>query len=1105
MELKFDLLALVHQLEDTPEGNEQFLSELLFFPEFQTFGNDVEVIQRAQQKLAQKIIDQLPGDYVTRRSVPAEVAQETLELTLDPPNESGAWRDSVVIELPMLLWDQEAAAKIAYLPTLGIEVVASSAKRLPAMVESHARFELKRRGLADSLVRLAMISRVQRLQLKRVKWEARVKPPAERIKKLPEKKKRVLPDVGSKIEKSRRPQAYCRDVEVAQVARLLVGRHPSCVLIVGETGVGKTAITNELVRGSKQLGLRGRTFWRTSGSRIVAGQTGFGMWQDRCMKLIAEAKESEAIICLGNLHELMQVGQSVSHSESIASFLRGAMVRSELLVIAECTPGQLASIETRDPRVLDPFRRITVEEPDPKVARKILSKINAEPFRKQPELSDEALRRLDSLHRRYMTYSAFPGRPARFLRGLRAECPQDKVIDVAAVTSAFSKETGLPALMLDESVGFDQGEIGEWFRTRVHAQDQAVDLVIDRLSIVKAQLSRPKQPLASFLFAGPTGVGKTELAKTLAEFLYGSKDRLLRLDMSEYGTPGAASRLVSSSFGDAEGVLTSKVRDQPFSVILFDEFEKAHASIFDLLLQVLGEGRLTDAAGRLADFSNSVIIMTSNLGAETFSRPALGFASEDSGGVQPDAQRHFVDAVKDKFRPEFFNRIDRVIPFAPLGTAAIRSIALREIDHAAARDGLGGQRIGLTLSDRAIDWLVASGYDPRYGARPLKRALEQKVLLPVAEYLNRSERHGGEVSVDLDPETGALEINYEGEVSTTTKRQQLVLALEIDRASVIRRDYLRLVASPLAAELESEKRRVEKMKDAAWRRQLKKHKKGQAYPKPNYDGKVEARLAKINALLTRLAEESEAATRFEEQGLIDYYSKSSAAPPGLVRGEDLAVEPVLPWQFRDTLLEFCAATGSDEDLVTLTLLSEDTKWLFQLANAYRDLLKARECRFEYGIFHRKKYHAEVFDEESGDLSAKVIDAEEFERLSEKLDRDVTAISFQVKGGHCALFLADEDGLHERLPKESVRWKCLVETNAEPLEEIRIPLEQVQRVKLKGLPTRRLFDELKPLWKDQILQELEQQPHRGSELFSESLLEKILEDTLFFRARARLGS
>jgi ATP-dependent Clp protease ATP-binding subunit ClpC len=1106
MELQFDLLAIVQQLEDTPEGNEQFLSELLFFPEFKTFGNDPDAIQRAQQKLAQTIIEQLPGDVIARRSIPVDAEQDTLELVIAPSTRGSAWQEPVTIELPVVTWHEGNSAKIAYVPTLGIEVVANQAKKLPEMLHSHVRFELKRRGLSRSLVHLAMLTRVSRMQLKRIRWEARIQPPAERIKKTPPKKQKVLAKVGSKIDAGGREQAYCRQEAVEQVARLLSGRHPTCVLIVGESGVGKTAVTLELARQRAKLGLGERPFWRTSGSRIVAGQTGFGMWQERCLQIIAEAKETQSILCFGNLHELMQVGQSVSNSDSIASFLRGAMVRSDLLVVAECTPGQLGAIEARDPRILDPFRRVILNEPPPEIGLEILQHINEEPLAKQPSLTDRALRRLDSLHRRYMTYSASPGRPAHFLRGLRAESTKAEPIDSTTVTAAFSKETGLPNLMLEATANFDEAEITSWFRSRVHAQDLAVNLVIDRLSIVKAQLSRPKQPLASFLFAGPTGVGKTELAKTLAEFLYGSKDRLLRLDMSEYGTPGAASRLVSSSFDQSEGLLTSQVRDQPFSVILFDEFEKAHASLFDLLLQVLGEGRLTDAAGRLADFSNSVIIMTSNLGADSYRRPALGFGSEDNGGVQPDAHAHFLNAVKETFRPEFFNRIDRVIPFAPLDQSAIRSIALREIEIASGRDGLGGRRIGLKLSQRAIDWIVANGYDPRYGARPLKRALEQKVLLPVAEFLNRSQRHGGQVSVDLNPAGDSIEISYEGEVSTSAKSQRLEFALEIDRASNIRRDYLRLKTSPLAAELDSEKRRIEKQKQSEWKRLLKKLKKHQPLPAHPYNALAENRLAAINQLLTRLDEEARAAARHEELGLIDYYSQSASAPPGLATDDEQKATPVSVNQFKATLLDFAAAVRSDNDRVTLTFFSEDTKWMFQLADDYRSLLKERGCRFKYGIFLRRDHPSDEdhFDKESGDLSALEIEADEFDERAKKRDRDVGAISIEIRGGHCGLLLADEDGLHERCPKEATRWRCLIETSAEPLTAMRIPAADLDRIILKNLPTRRLFDEVKPVWKDQILQELEFDTHRGIQFYSRPLLTQILEDTMFVRARAMLG-
>ena len=225
----------------------------------------------------------------------------------------------------------------------------------------------------------------------------------------------------------------------------------------------------------------------------------------------------------------------------------------------------------------------------------------------------------------------------RFLRNLLNDAASGKdVLRGEDVTTAFSYETGLPAWLLEPSARLDLQAAHAWFAERVIGQEQAVSAVVDLLATVKAELARPGRPIASLLFIGPTGVGKTEMAKALAEFLYQDRRRMTRIDMSEYADPAAAERLIGG--GGREGLLTSKVREQPFGVVLLDEFEKAHPRLFDLLLQVLGEGRLTDAMGRLADFRNSVIIMTSNLGVESFGRAAAGFVGPSAA---TDAPEHF--------------------------------------------------------------------------------------------------------------------------------------------------------------------------------------------------------------------------------------------------------------------------------------------------------------------------------------------------------------------------------------------------------------------------------------------------------------------------------
>ncbi len=436
--------------------------------------------------------------------------------------------------------------------------------------------------------------------------------------------------------------------------------------------------------------------------------------------------------------------------QQVAETLTGRAPRSVLLVVAECTPEQLSLIERQDAALLWAFQQLKVEEPSRHLGLLILRKVAQNSWKTTSELFEPAaIEELDRLHRRFATYSAFPGRTLRFLQNLRrdhntaptsgagiqntdssgrGQAPQNSklaglsvvlarsvvppilnfaapdpgqmLITPRAVVAAFARETGLPLWLLDDALPLDLSATRDWFAERVIGQPEAVSLVVDLLATVKAGLSREHKPLASFLFLGPTGVGKTEMAKSLAEFLFGASaghdSRLIRIDMSEFSDPLAVQRLIGGS-AESEGILTARVREQPFAVVLLDEFEKAYPALFDLLLQVLGEGRLTDGAGRLADFRNCVVIMTSNLGARTFQKGSVGFAAH--GVDRQRSAEHFVKAVREFVRPELFNRIDCIVPFGPLDEVTTRQIVARQFDLVRERDGVKFRRITLDVAE----------------------------------------------------------------------------------------------------------------------------------------------------------------------------------------------------------------------------------------------------------------------------------------------------------------------------------------------------------------------------------------------------------------------
>jgi ATP-dependent Clp protease ATP-binding subunit ClpC len=334
----------------------------------------------------------------------------------------------------------------------------------------------------------------------------------------------------------------------------------------------------------------------------------------------------------------------------------------------------------------------------------------------------------------YLKAADAPGVVADILKRAvqRAQAASAKAVTPALVTEAVSQMTGLPADILDDGAPIDLSAVRAYFAARVIGQDEAVATVVDRIAMLKAGLTDPSKPIGVFLFAGPTGTGKTELAKTLAEFLFGAPERLLRLDMSEFQSPDAISKIVGERGRDpVSDPLAEQVRKQPFSVVLLDEFEKAHSNVWDLFLQVFDDGRLTDANGHTVDFRHAIIILTSNLGAASHRSSGIGFSpSQDLF-----TEQQVLTAVERAFRPEFVNRLDRIVVFKPLSRALMYEILRKELADVLERRGLKSRDWAVEWEPSALDFLLDRGFSPEMGARPLKRAIDQFLLAPLAATL----------------------------------------------------------------------------------------------------------------------------------------------------------------------------------------------------------------------------------------------------------------------------------------------------------------------------------------------------------------------------------
>jgi ATP-dependent Clp protease ATP-binding subunit ClpA len=551
-----------------------------------------------------------------------------------------------------------------------------------------------------------------------------------------------------------------RESELKRMLQVLARREENNPLLVGEDGTGRTALVHGLASQIAQDEvpemLADRRIIALDAGTLVAGTRLRGELEERMRAILDAVRDSggRVILFLPNLATFLR------STGGAGDMLADALSRGEVRALGRCTPDELREIDDRASSLFRRFVPIQVEPPSPQGAVEILRGIKSR-FESAHgvAISDEALERAVRFARRYVPGRALPKSAidlidesaARVRLGLDGTEPRRDVSaeDVAAVVSLW---TGIPASKMMEEEAQKLLHMEDRLRQRVVGQDHALRAISKAVRRGRVGLRDPKRPIGSFLFLGPTGVGKTELAKALAEFLFDDEAALTRLDMSEFMEKHTVARLLGAPPGyvdsDAGGFLTEAVRRRPYSVILFDEVEKAHGDVFNILLQVLEDGRLTDSRGRTADFRDAVIIMTSNVGSELIL---------EHRGSDEALRAQIEDRLHDYFRPEFLNRVDEVLIFDRLGKpelAAILEIQLRQI-----RSLLEQQQIALHLSDAAKERLIDLGYDPAFGARPLKRALVRELQDPLAEALLR----GRFVAHD------AIEVDFDGHLFTFQK------------------------------------------------------------------------------------------------------------------------------------------------------------------------------------------------------------------------------------------------------------------------------------------------------------------------------------------------
>ncbi|MFF7653941.1 ATP-dependent Clp protease ATP-binding subunit [Streptomyces sp. NPDC007983] len=626
-----------------------------------------------------------------------------------------------------------------------------------------------------------------------------------------------------------------RDEEIEQSIEVLARRGKNNPVLIGEAGVGKTAVVEGLAQRIADADvpdiLLGRRVIQLDFAGIVAGTRYRGDFEQRLTAIIDEIRDhsDELIIFIDELHTVVGAGGgSEGGTMDASNLLKPALARGELHVMGASTLQEYRQYIEKDAALARRFQPIMVPEPTPAAAVSILHGLrDRHEAHHQVRYTDEALFAAVELADRYLADRFLPdkaidlmdqaGARVRLrssargtdLRALERELEQltrdkdqavaseqyeratalrDRIAELGAritegsgtqfhgsrvsevtvedIADIVSRQTGIPVSSLTQEERERLLGLEEHLHKRVIGQEEAVAAVADAVLRSRAGLADPHRPSGSFFFLGPTGVGKTELARALAEALFGSEDRMVRLDMSEYQEKHTVSRLVGAPPGyvghEEAGQLTEAVRRQPYALLLMDEVEKAHADVFNILLQVLDDGRLTDAQGRTIDFKNTVIVMTSNLGSEAITGrgAVLGFGGGDAEADEASRRERVLRPLREHFRPEFLNRIDEIVIFRRLADEQLRQITDVLLEETRRR--MRAQDIPVDFTPAAVDWLARHGHQPEYGARPLRRTIQREVDNPLSRMLLGGElRPHSPVEVDVENDTLAFHIEQE--------------------------------------------------------------------------------------------------------------------------------------------------------------------------------------------------------------------------------------------------------------------------------------------------------------------------------------------------------
>ena len=532
-------------------------------------------------------------------------------------------------------------------------------------------------------------------------------------------------------------RAFYREPLFDKLNQLLFQEENPSLVLLGNEGVGKHTLIHEVVwrrMNQKQPDEIIPSIWHLDPTRVISGMSIVGKWQKRFEAIIGfiikkdQKGKSQDRMLIDNPVALLRIGKSAQNNMTLSDVLKPYLEKRQLQLTILATPDEWKKVQEKDRRFSDLFQVIRIQEPNLETATKmVIKQRQLLEIEHDTVITMHAIYQLFAIHRQYFAHHALPGGVMKLMKQLAVKY-RFQMVDAPEVREAFKALSGLEQRIFDPGERLDQDEVKNHLSRELIGQQTAVDALANVIHLIKARLTTPNKPKGSFLFIGPTGVGKTQAVKVMAKYLMNDDQHLLRYDMNEYLDEYAVHRLIGDEF-NPEGQLTGKVRYHPFSIILLDEIEKAHPKVHNLLLQLLDDGRLTDSLGRTTDFSNTIIIMTSNIGAAAVDRQ-VGFH------LRADAQNAiYQKEVEQFFRPELINRIDQIVVFQSLELDHILRIARLQIKELLQRDGFVRRTTILNISKDALEWVARRGYDQKMGGRALRRQIEKDLTTLSADQL----------------------------------------------------------------------------------------------------------------------------------------------------------------------------------------------------------------------------------------------------------------------------------------------------------------------------------------------------------------------------------